>query len=83
MKTKRPAPRKLPSGSWNCVVTVKGQRISVTDEDCGMCQARAMAIQAGVIEKQDKPKDTNGLFHLKTKSNIRYNNTDAINTTLT
>ena len=56
MKTKRPTPRKLPSGSWNCIVTVNGQRISVTDEDKVICQAKAVAIQAGMIEKETKPK---------------------------
>lgn len=56
MKTKRPTVKKLPSGRWNCQVRVNGKRISVTDDDKTVCQARAMAIQAGVIEKQDKPK---------------------------
>lgn len=56
MKTKRPSPRKLPSGSWQCRVMVNGERISVTDEDKNICQAKAMAIQAGLIEKEDKKK---------------------------
>lgn len=56
MKKKRPTPRKLPSGSWNCIVTVNGQRVSITDESNDLCQARAIAIQSGLIEKEEKRK---------------------------
>lgn len=56
MKKKRPTPRQLPSGNWNCVVMVDGKRYSVTDEDKDICQAKAMAIQAGVMEKEEKKK---------------------------
>lgn len=56
MKKKRPTPRKLPSGRWNCEVMVDGQRYSVTDEDKDICQAKAMAIQAGAMEKEEKQK---------------------------
>lgn len=54
MKKKRPTVTKLPSGTWRCQVTVNGKRISVTDEDKAVCQAKAMAIQAGVMEKEEK-----------------------------
>lgn len=54
MKKKRPTPRQLPSGNWNCVVMVDGKRYSVTDEDKDICQAKAMAIQAGIMEKEEK-----------------------------
>ena len=57
MKTKRPTPHKLPSGRWNVQVRVGDKRISVTDDDRDVCQAKAMAIQAGLIElEKKKPK---------------------------
>ena len=56
MKKKRPTPRKLPSGSWNCIVTVNGQRVSITDESKDLCQARAIAVQSGLMEKEEKRK---------------------------
>lgn len=56
MKKKRPTPRKLKSGNWNCEVMVDGKRYSVTDEDKAVCQAKAMAIQAGAMEKEEKQK---------------------------
>lgn len=56
MKKKRPTPRKLPSGNWNCVVMVDGVRHSITDEDREICQAKAIAIQAGVLEKEERHK---------------------------
>lgn len=56
MKKKRPTPRQLPSGNWNCVVMVDGVRHSVTHEDEAICQAMAMAIQAGAMEKKEKQK---------------------------
>lgn len=57
MKTKRPKPRKLPSGSWNCVVTVNGQRISITEESEALCQAKAIAVQEGLMQKEQKKKE--------------------------
>ena len=56
MKKKRPTPKQLPSGTWRCQVMVNGKRISVTDEDEKVCQAKAMAIQAGLMEKEVKQK---------------------------
>ena len=55
MKTKRPTPKKLPSGAWRCQVMVDGKRISVTEETAKLAQAKAMAIQSGLIEKQQAP----------------------------
>lgn len=52
MKTRRPTPQRLPSGTWRCQVMVNGTRVSVTDEDREICQAKAMAIQAGLLEKE-------------------------------
>lgn len=54
MKKKRPTVKKLPSGRWNCQVRVGEKRISVTDDDRDICQAKAMAIQAGAMEKDEK-----------------------------
>ena len=56
MKKKRPTPRKLPSGRWRCQVRADGKVISVTDDDPKICQAKAMAIQAGAMQKEAKPK---------------------------
>lgn len=56
MKTRRPTPKKLPSGNWRCQVMVNGSRVSITDEDREICQARAMAVQAGLMEKEEKKK---------------------------
>lgn len=56
MRTKRPTPRKLPSGSWRCQVRVGGRRISVTEATPELAQARAMAIQGGLVEQEEKKK---------------------------
>ena len=56
MKTKRPTPRKLPSGMWRCQIMVNGQSISITDEDKNICQAKAMAVQSGLMKKETKKK---------------------------
>lgn len=56
MKTKRPTPKKLPSGAWRCQVMVNGKRISVTEDTAKLAQAKAMAIQAGLMEKQEAQK---------------------------
>lgn len=74
MKKKRPNPRKLPSGNWNCVVMVNGVRHSVTEDDPAVCQAKAMAIQAGLMEKEEKKKpitlDEAISEYIKTKSKV-------------
>ena len=57
MKVKRPTPKKLPSGTWRCQVMVNGKRISVTDEDPKIAQAKAIAIQAGLMEKEKERKE--------------------------
>jgi integrase len=56
MKTKRPTPHKLPSGKWRCQVTVDGKRVSVVDEDKTVCQAKAVAVQSGIMEKEERKK---------------------------
>lgn len=57
MKVKRPTPKKLPSGTWRCQVMANGKRISVTDEDPKIAQAKAIAIQAGLMEKEKERKE--------------------------
>lgn len=74
MKTKRPTPHKLPSGRWNVQVRVGDKRISVTDDDRNICQARAIAIQAGLIENNAR-KDRITLHdaitdYIETKSKV-------------
>ncbi len=44
---KLPTPRKLPSGSWFCRVTVDGEVYSVTKETEKECLAEAAALKAG------------------------------------
>lgn len=74
MKKKRPTPRQLPSGSWNCVVMVNGVRHSITDDDKNICQAKAMAIQAGLMEKEERQKkvtlDQAIQDYIKSKSSV-------------
>lgn len=57
MKTKLPTPQKLPSGMYRCQVMVDGKRVSVIDADADVCQAKAVALRAGLIEQTVKPKD--------------------------
>ena len=50
-KLTRPRPVELPSGSWRCQLMVKGQRIDVVDDDPTVAHAKALAIKAGILEK--------------------------------
>lgn len=56
MKTKLPKPQRLPSGVWRCQVMVGGKRVSVTDENPGVAQAKAVALKNGLIEEKKNPK---------------------------
>lgn len=56
MKKKLPTPQKLPSGMWRCQVMVGGKRVSIVDESPGVAQAKAVALRAGLIEKQAEKK---------------------------
>ena len=56
MKTKLPTAQRLPSGQYRCRVMVNGQRMSVVDEDAKTAQAKAMALQAGLIAQEKKPQ---------------------------
>lgn len=60
MKKKLPTPRKLPSGSWRCQVMVDGKRVSVVAPTPGEAQAKAVAIQSGLI-KETKTARKGGL----------------------
>ena len=55
MKKKRPTPRQLPSGAWRCQVMVNGKRASVVDADPEIAQAKAVALQSGLMREQKKP----------------------------
>lgn len=55
MKKKLPTPQLLPSGQYRCRVMVGGQRVSVVDEDPRAAQAKAVALQAGLMEQEKKP----------------------------
>lgn len=56
MKTKLPTPQKLPSGMYRCQVTVDGERVSVVDADPDLCQAKAVATKAGMMQEKDHPE---------------------------
>lgn len=51
MKTKLPTPQKLPSGMYRCQVMVDGKRVSVVEADPDVCQAKAISLKNGLIEK--------------------------------
>lgn len=55
MKKKLPTAQLLPSGMYRCQVMVRGQRLSVTAADPDKCQAKAIALQSGLIEQEKKP----------------------------
>lgn len=57
-EVKVPAPRQLPSGSWNIVLRAEGQ--SVTEPTREKCLARARAIRAGFLEAK-KTKAARGI----------------------
>lgn len=52
MKKKLPTPQKLPSGMYRCQIMVDGERVSVVDESPAVAQAKAVALRAGLIEKE-------------------------------
>lgn len=51
---KVPTPRKLPSGNWFIQLSVRGQRISVTEPSEKACIARAMAIKQDLLDPVDR-----------------------------
>ena len=51
-KLTNPTPVRLPSGSWRCQVMVNGQRVSVGDEDPEVAHAKALALKAGLLQKE-------------------------------
>lgn len=56
MKSKLPKARKLPSGRWNVIVTVKGERISITEDTEKLAQAKAVSVKAGLLNTGKKPQ---------------------------
>lgn len=56
MKKKLPTPQKLPSGVWRCQVMIDGKRVSVTDENPKVAQAKAVALREGIIERTEEKK---------------------------
>lgn len=56
MKTKLPIPQKLPSGAYRCRVMVDGKRESVVDDDPRAAQAKAVALQNGLLKQNKKPE---------------------------
>lgn len=55
MKKKLPTPQKLPSGAYRCQVMIDGHRVSVVDDDAKTAQAKAVALQAGIVEQNKAP----------------------------
>ena len=53
---KVPAPRLLPSGSWNIYLRAEGQ--SITEATPELCTAKAQAIRAGFVARQKAVRDT-------------------------
>lgn len=52
----KPRPVELPSGAFRCQTMVKGERISVVDEDPAVAHAKVLAIKAGIIEESKNPR---------------------------
>lgn len=50
-----PTIKKLPSGSYNAVVMIDGQRISVTEETADLVAAKVMSLKAGLIAARKHP----------------------------
>lgn len=55
---KIPAPRKLPSGSWNIRVQIDGQSISITKPSKKECIAEAVALKAKVKDARKRTGKT-------------------------
>lgn len=51
-KLTNPTPVQLPSGSWRCQVMVAGKRVSVVDDDPAVAHAKALALKAGLLQKE-------------------------------
>ncbi len=53
----KPKPQLLPSGSWRCLVTISGQRISVTADAPEDAHAQAVALKAGYLSRRKPASD--------------------------
>ncbi len=71
---KLPAAKKLPSGAWRVQVMVDGTRVSVTDADPKVAQAKAAALKANLVEAAKPPRQlTVGAavdLYIKNKSGV-------------
>lgn len=56
----KPKPIELPSGKWRCQIMVKGQRISVMDDDPFVAHAKVIAQKAGIVGAAQKDRITLG-----------------------
>lgn len=64
-KLRAPKPQELPSGQWRCQVMVDRKRISVVEDTPEGAHAKALAIKAGVIEKNEtQAAERSGLITL-------------------
>lgn len=55
-KLSKPTPVELPSGAWRCQITVKGERVSIVDDDPRVAHTKALAVKAGLVEQKKKSK---------------------------
>lgn len=53
---KMPTARKLPSGAYRVQVMVDGKRVSITDSDPKVAQAKAAAVKAKMTEAKRSPR---------------------------
>lgn len=56
-KLSRPRPVELPSGKWRCQIMVRGKRVDVVETDPETAHAKALAIKAGLLEKDKAPAE--------------------------
>ena len=56
-KLSNPKPRELPSGKWRCEIMVKGERISIVEDDPQTAHAKALAIRQGVVKAAKNPSE--------------------------
>lgn len=56
-KLSRPRPVELPSGKWRCQIMVRGKRVDVVETDPETAHAKALAIKAGLLEKDKAPTE--------------------------
>ena len=55
---KIPKVRQLPSGNWFCQVRVDGKSVCITEPTRDKCEAKAVAVKAGLIEAKQTTNKT-------------------------